>query len=199
MDFFSFFFFWYVGYLGLACAHQTKSLKPEQAFWNKFYSLRSVVPRVLLVRGVESKTLEGANPQVPGLIHQAKPLGLFILFIFNTRFSLSLMVTKLFLDKKIKDFLQARSTIVGKGMNKQLHALPFLHLDSSALYGTLHFLFAIVLLLVSFPLRTRAEHYNKILLLYHTNVILIKGFSFISKVARYTIHSVDSEWLHITS
>jgi len=45
------------------------------------------------------------------------------------------MVTKLFPGKKIKDFLRASSAIVGKGTDHKLRALPFLHLDSFALYA----------------------------------------------------------------
>lgn len=53
------------------------------------------------------------------------------------RFALPLMVTKLFPGKKIKDFLRASSAIVGKGTDLKLRALPFLHLDSFALYAAL--------------------------------------------------------------
>ncbi|KAI3664731.1 hypothetical protein L1987_88585 [Smallanthus sonchifolius] len=40
-------------------------------------------------------------------------------------------------SEKIKDFLRASSTIVGKGTDHKLRALPFLYLDSFALYAAL--------------------------------------------------------------
>jgi hypothetical protein len=47
------------------------------------------------------------------------------------------LVIKLFPGKKRKDFLRASSTIVGKGTDHKLRALPFLYLDSFALYAAL--------------------------------------------------------------